>query len=71
MKVLQITSPAEVPLSAVPRLTDKQIYDEINCYRAQKLVKKMLDADLITLDEYNQILAETRKIFVPFLGEIL
>ena len=35
------------------------------------MAKKMLDAGLITSDEFDRILAESRKIFVPYLAEIL
>ena len=51
--------------------SDLLIYDEINYYRAEKLTKKMLGDGLITADEYDRILAEIRKIFVPYLAEIL
>ena len=71
MQVTKITSPAEAPVPAAHRLTDKQFYDEINYHRAEKMAKKMLDAGLITSDEFDRILAETRKIFVPYLAEIL
>ena len=71
MQVTKITSPVEAPVPAAHRLTDKQFYDEINYHRAEKLTKKMLDAGLITSDEYDRILAESRKIFVPYLAEIL
>lgn len=71
MQVTKITSPAEVPVPATHQLTEKQLYDEINYYRAEKLTKKMLESGLITSDEYDRILAETRKIFVPYLVEIL
>ena len=71
MQVTKITSPAEVPVPATHQLTEKQLYDEINYYRAEKLTKKMLESGLITSDEHDRILAETRKIFVPYLVEIL
>lgn len=71
MQVTKITSPAEVPVPVANRLTEKQFYDEINYYRAEKLTKKMLDVGLITSDEYDRILDESRKIFVPYLAEIL
>ncbi len=54
-----------------PRKGDKQLYDEINYHRAEKLTKKMLEKGLITADECDKILAESRKIFVPYLAEIL
>ena len=71
MQVTKITSPAEVPTPAAHRLTEKQLYDEINYYRAEKLTKKMLDAGLITPDEHDKILEEARKIFVPLLAELM
>ena len=71
MQVTKITSPAEVPTPAAHRLTEKQLYDEINYYRAEKLTKKMLDAGLITPDEHDKILEEARKIFVPILAELM
>ena len=71
MQVTKITSPAEVPTPAANRLTEKQLYDEINYYRAEKLTKKMLDAGLITPDEHDKILEEARKIFVPILAELM
>ena len=71
MQVTKITSPVEAPVPAAHRLTDKQFYDEINYHRAEKLTKKMLDAGLITSDEYDRILAESLKIFVPYRADIL
>ena len=72
MQVTKITTPAEAPVHAAEhRLTDKQFYDEINYHRAEKLTKKMLEKGLITADECDKILAESRKIFVPYLAEIL
>ena len=71
MQVTKITSPAETPVPAAHRLTEKQFYDEINYHRAEKMTKKMLDAGLITSEEHDRILAEVRKIFVPFLAELL
>ncbi len=71
MQVTKITSPAETKAPAAHRLTDKQLYDEINYHRAEKLTKKMLEKGLITSEEHDRILAEARKIFVPFLAELL
>ena len=66
MQVTKITAPPEAPTPAVRQLTEKQFYDEINYHRAEKMTKKMLDAGLITSEEHDRILAEARKIFVPF-----
>ena len=71
MQVTKITTPTESETPTTHRLTEKQFYDEINYHRAEKMTKKMLDKGLITSDEHDRILAEARKIFVPFLAELL
>ena len=71
MQVTKITTPAEKPMPAAHRLTEKQMYDEINYHRSEKMAQKMLDRGIITTDEYDRILAECRKIFVPFLAELM
>ena len=43
MQVTKITSPAETKAPVAHRLTDKQLYDEINYHRAEKVTKKMLE----------------------------
>lgn len=70
MQVTKLTSPADTSVPAGHQLSEKQLYDEINYRRSEKLTKKMLAAGLITPDECDKILAEIRKIFVPILAEI-
>lgn len=71
MQVTKITTPTEPTRSAAHNITEKQVYDEINYYRAKKLTKKMLEKGLITVDESDKILSEARKIFVPIMVELL
>ena len=71
MQVTKITSPQDNSMPSVHRLTEEQMYNEINYYRAEKMAKKMLDKGLIIADEYDRILAECRRIFVPFLAELM
>ena len=71
MQVTKITTPAEKNMPATHRLTEEQMYNEINYYRAEKMAKKMLDKGLISTEEYDRILAEIRQIFVPFLAELM
>lgn len=54
-----------------PRMTEEQLYNEINYYRASKLTKKMLDAGLITEDEYKRIMKMNRDVFKPFLYQLM
>ena len=70
MQVTKLTFPSEATLPAGHQLSEKQLYDEINYQRSEKLTKKMLAAGLITPDECDKILAEIRKIFVPILADI-
>ena len=70
MQVTKLTSPADTSVPAGHQLSEKQLYDEINYRRSEKLTKKMLAVGLITPDECDKILAEIRKIFVPILADI-
>ena len=70
MQVTKLTSPADTSVPAGHQLSEKQLYDELNYRRSEKLTKKMLAAGLITPDECDKILAEIRKIFVPILADI-
>ena len=71
MQVVKITSPVEASSIARHQITEKQFYDEINFHRAEKVASRMLESGLISTDEYSRIMAESRKIFVPLLAEIL
>ena len=71
VQVTMITTPAEPVVTASQEITEKQLFDEINYFRAEKLTKKMLEKGLITADEYDKILAEARKIFVPIMAELM
>jgi hypothetical protein len=71
MQVTKITTPEEKTMPAIRRLTERQLYDELNYYRAEKLAEKMLEKGLINAEEYDNVLAEIRKIFVPILVDLL
>ena len=57
--------------SPMEKITDKQLYDELNGYRAEKLLKKLQEQGLITGEEFKRILVEIRKIFVPIFAELM
>ena len=57
--------------SPMEKITDKQLYDELNGYRAEKLLRKLQEQGLITGEELKRILAEVRKIFVPIYAELM
>ena len=70
MKVTKLESAAEMP-SSHSRMTDDQMFNELNYYRAEKMTKLLLDNGLITADQYAAIMAENRRSFHPYLAEIL
>jgi hypothetical protein len=51
--------------------TKKRITGDLDYYRAQLLAKSMLDADLISVDEFNKLSAINRETFCPLFAEIM
>ena len=50
--------------------TPEQFQRDIDYYRAQNIAKVLLDAELITLSEYDKLSELNAKTFSPFLVEI-
>lgn len=50
---------------------EKQMQNEYNYILAQQITKRLLEAGLITKDEFNKITAKNRKSFSPLLAEIM
>ncbi len=55
----------------VKQITTNDLQNEYNYILAEKIVKNMLENNLITIDEFNKITALNRKSFSPFLAEIM
>ena len=53
------------------KMTDSQMQKEADYYMAQKLLKQLLSAGLISLDEFDKITELNRKKFSPVLAEIM
>lgn len=71
MNVTKIMNESEKPALTAKNFTDKELKQEYNYYLAQKLIKKMLDSDMISADEFNKITEKNRKSFSPYLAEIM
>ena len=73
----QINLPYAAPACAIDGATtdhffsEQQFQKDVDYYRAQTIVKAMLDAGLISLSQYNKLTELNRKSFSPFLAEIL
>ena len=52
-------------------LSKEQMQNEYNYVLAQQITKRLLEAGLITKDEFNKITAKNRESFSPLLGRIM
>ena len=50
---------------------EEQMQNEYNYVLAQQITKRLLEAGLITEDEFHKITAKNRKSFSPLLAEIM
>lgn len=71
MNVTKIMNESEKPVLSAKNFTDEELKQEYSYYLAQKLLKKMLDSDMISADEFNKITEKNRKSFSPYLAEIM
>ena len=55
MQVTKITSPDGPSLPVGHRLSDKQLYDEVDYHRARKLTKKIMEMWFISSEECDKI----------------
>lgn len=51
--------------------TQEMLQSEFDYYMAQKLLKKLLEADLISEGELDKITAKNRQSFSPYLARIM
>ncbi len=55
----------------IPKPTNEDMQNEYNYLLAQQMTKKLLDRGLISVDEFNKIMAKNRKSFSPYISKIL
>ena len=71
MQVTKITEEGQIPSRNSRTLTMEELQQEYDYYMAQKLLKKLREADLISEGEFNKITALNRQTFSPYLAEIM
>lgn len=71
MQVTKITGEQKIPSSAVKIYTTEELQREYDYYMAQKLLKSLLEAGLISAGEFNKITAKNCQTFSPYLAEIM
>ena len=55
---------------ALPCPTDAELQNEFNYILAENFTKKLLEKGLISVDEFNKIMAKNRESFSPFFARI-
>lgn len=70
MNVFQVTDNNPIPSEAI-EMSNSQMQKEADYYIAQKLLKQLLSAGLISLDEFDKITELNRKKFSPILAKIM
>ncbi|EOB2967833.1 MAG TPA: SHOCT domain-containing protein [Pseudogracilibacillus sp.] len=65
-------SPNDQTLSNKPtKPTEKQLQNELNFLLAEEMLTKLLERELISPEEFNQISKLNRKKFNPLLGPLM
>ena len=70
MNVFQVTDNSQIHGEAI-KMTNSQMQKEADYYMAQKLLKQLLSAGLISLDEFDKISELNLKKFSPVLAKIM
>lgn len=71
MQVTKITAGFQNQTAEKKRFTDAELQKEFDYYMAQKLLKKLREADLISEGELDKITAKNRLSFSPYLARIM
>lgn len=70
---MQVTKIAggEISYNDIPRPTNEDMQNEYNYILAEQMTRKLLDQGLISVDEFDKIMAKNRRSFSPFISKIL
>ena len=70
MQVIKIAG-GEISYNDIPRPTNEEMQNEYNYILAEQMTRKLLDRGLISVDEFDKIMAKNRRSFSPFISKIL
>jgi hypothetical protein len=71
MKVTKILEEHIKNSTPASEITAEELQREIDYFRSQRLLRTLLEKELITPFEFNKITELNRKTFLPFLAEIM
>ena len=70
MQVTKIVN-SEISYNDIPKPTDAEMQNEYNFILAEQMTKKLLDKGLVSVDEFNKIMAKNRRSFSPYISRIM
>ena len=70
---MQVTKIAggEISYNDIPRPTNEEMQNEYNYILAEQMTRKLLDKGLISVDEFDKIMAKNRQSFSPYISKII
>lgn len=71
MQVTKIIGNQGIPYKEKHQYTEEELQHEYDYIRVEKMTKKLLEKELITVDEFNKIMKLNRQYFSPNLVEIM
>ncbi|MEQ6390344.1 SHOCT domain-containing protein [Bacillaceae bacterium S4-13-58] len=71
MQITRITEQNPLITSEQKPLCPEQLQREFDYYRAEKLLRKMLEKGLLSDEEFNKIMLLNRKSFSPILAQLM
>ena len=70
MQVTKIVN-SEISYNDIPKPTNTEMQNEYNFILAEQMTRKLLDTGLISVDEFNKIMAKNRRSFSPYISRIM
>ena len=61
----------EISSTDIPRPTNEEMQNEYNYILAEQMTRKLLDRGLISVDEFDKIMAKNRQSFSPYISKII
>ena len=70
---MQVTKIAggEISYNDIPRPTNEEMQNEYNYILAEQMTRKLLDQGLISVEEFDKIMAKNRRSFSPYISKIM
>jgi len=71
MRMTQLSPEHQTPNHKPSKPTEEQLQNELNFHLAEKVIMKLHEEELISLEEFNKINRLNREKFNPLLGPLM